>query len=415
MDNEFKQGVAAEETNCQQSIKEMEQQLKNGWIKDKPYVFVSYASNDKEQVFEMVLELRKRGINVYIDVELQENLSQNWLTNIRTRLFDYDCKGMISFISMDFMRSYACLIEQLVCTSQDLIDQKGKALTNFFIVLDKDMGTVQNIYGKIYGEEQKKSQQQLVDIQTEEKSFLQEVMENNKEICMDLQWTSKGVAGEIDKIQTRHDVVVKMYKYIFKEKSVSLQPFESAEACAELLFNNIVNDKNTTIYMEPLPELEYSDKIWYSLEDLLHKGTCENIQNQYITNIQAYFKNHRDWRIGEQRNTFNLLKEFVRNQLRLEGADRYINEILNDKHKKHPFIIETKDIDDHGGRSYSKLESPYEKYAMDAQGSAYSYLKKLRDRVKELGITDLSDVQIGIDKEIDFTRKNSGKKKKENG
>ena len=46
-------------------IDELKKKLEDGWIKGEPYVFVSYASKDKEKVYEFVYELRKRGINVY--------------------------------------------------------------------------------------------------------------------------------------------------------------------------------------------------------------------------------------------------------------------------------------------------------------------------------------------------------------
>ena len=101
-------------------IDELKKKLEDGWIKGEPYVFVSYASKDKEKVYEFVYELRKRGINVYIDIELQENISKNWLQNIKERLYDVDCVAMISFLSLNYFRSYACLIEQLVTRSEDL-------------------------------------------------------------------------------------------------------------------------------------------------------------------------------------------------------------------------------------------------------------------------------------------------------
>ena len=85
-------------------IDELKKKLEDGWIKGEPYVFVSYASKDKEKVYEFVYELRKRGINVYIDIELQENISKNWLQNIKERLYDVDCVAMISFLSLNHVR-----------------------------------------------------------------------------------------------------------------------------------------------------------------------------------------------------------------------------------------------------------------------------------------------------------------------
>lgn len=62
--------------------KDYESLLCDGWRKDEGYVFVSYSSRDWDKVYPCVLELRARGINVFIDVEFQENSSSNWLHNL---------------------------------------------------------------------------------------------------------------------------------------------------------------------------------------------------------------------------------------------------------------------------------------------------------------------------------------------
>ena len=158
------------------NLNDMEQKLRDGWIKGKPYVFVSYSSINKEKVFEAVLELRKRGINVYVDVELQENISKNWIENIKARLFEYDCKGMVSFLSIDYMRSYPCFIEQLVISSNDMIEDRGKKLPNFYISLDERMETPQRIHEVIYGKDKKISEDMRVSMIPEERTVLQTVM-----------------------------------------------------------------------------------------------------------------------------------------------------------------------------------------------------------------------------------------------
>lgn len=107
-------------------LENLKECLNNGWIEGEPYIFISYASKDKEKVYRFVYELRKLGINVYIDLELQENIAENWLENIKTRLYDIDCKAIISFLSIDYLRSYSCLMEQLMTRSEDLKEEKGK-------------------------------------------------------------------------------------------------------------------------------------------------------------------------------------------------------------------------------------------------------------------------------------------------
>lgn len=237
-------------------LNEIEQKLSDGWIKGEPYVFVSYASANKEKVFEAVLELRKRGINVYVDVELQENISKNWMENIKERLFEYDCKGMVSFLSIDYMRSYACFIEQLMISSDDMIEDRGEKLPNFYISLDGKMGTPQGIKDVIYGKDKKVSEDMRVAMVPEERTVLQAVMENNSEIRKKVKESGSNVSAELDKIKTKHNVVTNMFKYFFWEKSVSIQLYKSAKECANLLFNNFTNEKNDSIALEVLEELK---------------------------------------------------------------------------------------------------------------------------------------------------------------
>ena len=111
--------------NSELELQELENKLKDGWVEGKPYIFVSYASKNKLEVFKAILELRKKGINIYVDLELQQNISKDWLSNIKERLYDADCMGMVSFLSGAYLRSYACLIEQLIATSDDLNEEKG--------------------------------------------------------------------------------------------------------------------------------------------------------------------------------------------------------------------------------------------------------------------------------------------------
>ena len=76
--------------------KELERLLSDGWLKDENYVFVSYASQDWDKVYPCVLELRAKGINVFIDIEFRENSSSSWLNNLEERMIQsFECNGVI--------------------------------------------------------------------------------------------------------------------------------------------------------------------------------------------------------------------------------------------------------------------------------------------------------------------------------
>lgn len=235
-------------------IDELKKKLEDGWIKGEPYVFVSYASKDKEKVYEFVYELRKRGINVYIDIELQENISKNWLQNIKERLYDVDCVAMISFLSLNYFRSYACLIEQLVTRSEDLKMEKGKYLENFYIALDDNMSTIQKMEDAVYNNTvAKESQSMAIKMVPEEVNVLKDVMEDNIAVKSKLK---KDVRSTIDGLNTAHRVAISMLSYIFKESSYSIQKYGTAGDCAQLMYNNFTNDKNDKINIDVLEELK---------------------------------------------------------------------------------------------------------------------------------------------------------------
>lgn len=235
-------------------IDELKKKLEDGWIKGEPYVFVSYASKDKEKVYDFVYELRKRGINVYIDIELQENISKNWLQNIKERLYDVDCVAMISFLSLNYFRSYACLIEQLVTRSEDLKMEKGKYLENFYIALDDNMSTIQKMEDAVYNNTvAKESQSMAIKMVPEEVNVLKDVMEDNIAVKSKLK---KDVRSTIDSLNTAHRVAISMLSYIFKESSYSIQKYGTAGDCAQLMYNNFTNDKNDKINIAVLEKLK---------------------------------------------------------------------------------------------------------------------------------------------------------------
>ena len=269
-------------------IDELKKKLEDGWIKGEPYVFVSYASKDKEKVYEFVYELRKRGINVYIDIELQENISKNWLQNIKERLYDVDCVAMISFLSLNYFRSYACLIEQLVTRSEDLKMEKGKYLENFYIALDDNMSTIQKMEDAVYDNTvAKESQSMAIKMVPEEVNVLKDVMEDNIAVKSKLK---KDVRSTIDGLNTAHRVAISMLSYIFKESSYSIQKYGTAGDCAQLMYNNFTNDKNDKINIDVLEKLKekynndsVADKNNIAIDSVAADDSVTAVDNTNIT------------------------------------------------------------------------------------------------------------------------------------
>ena len=280
--------VVTQEEWIMAGIDELKKKLEDGWIKGEPYVFVSYASKDKEKVYDFVYELRKRGINVYIDIELQENISKNWLQNIKERLYDVDCVAMISFLSLSYFRSYACLIEQLVTRSEDLKMEKGKYLENFYIALDDNMSTIQKMEDAVYDNTvAKESQSMAIKMVPEEVNVLKDVMEDNIAVKSRLK---KDVRSTIDGLNTAHRVAISMLSYIFKESSYSIQKYGTAGDCAQLMYNNFTNDKNDKINIDVSEKLKekynndsVADKNNIAIDSVAADDSVTAVDNTNIT------------------------------------------------------------------------------------------------------------------------------------
>lgn len=237
-------------------------QMRNGWKPNQDYVFVSYASRDWEKVYPTVLALREQGINVYIDVEFMENQSASWLKNFQERLFrDSFCKGMITFLSISYMRSYACLMEQLANRTDKMQRRHGKPLPVFYVALQPEMESLQQILSYIYSDQVRtESVKDTIEMSPPESAVFQRfVLDSHYKKYRD----ADAVRDMLDEICDRHDIVTTMYELIFAEcrDMPNIQAFLSPEDCAEVLTSNFVNDKNNDIKLYPSRELSQETKI----------------------------------------------------------------------------------------------------------------------------------------------------------
>lgn len=187
--------------------------LRDGWNPKENYVFISYASRDWPRVYPIVLELRKRGINVYIDTELKENQSSGWLDNVKKSIINLRCRGIITFLSIHYLRSYACLIEQLINYSNALKKKLGRRLPVFFYSLQKEMEKVQTMWDHIYDTDV------AIESESEEAKMLPEESNYLQEVLLSCQYKDYATADKIGKlvgeIRNKHDVATTMYSLIF--------------------------------------------------------------------------------------------------------------------------------------------------------------------------------------------------------
>ncbi len=237
--------------------KDYQWQLRNGWKPEQDYVFVSYSSRDWDKVYPCVMAMRARGINVYIDIEFMENQSASWLSNFQDRLFlGSGCKGIVAFLSIDYMRSYACLMEQMANRTNKMRKRMGKSLPVFYVALDPSLSTLQQMSSFIYDDAvRRESARERVEMSPPEYLALQKfILDSRVEQYRD----AESVRDLLDGIHDKHDVVTTMYELIFANAAdmPNIQEFEGVDQCAQLLTDNFINDKNDSIKLKVLEDLK---------------------------------------------------------------------------------------------------------------------------------------------------------------
>lgn len=214
------------------------EKLMNGWSSSKPFVFVSYAKNNWKDVYPTVMALREQGYNIYLDTEMAANAQVYWIEKVKSLLFDAYCQGMIAFLSIDYMRSYACMMELLLSDGHRMHMDRGEKLPTLYIALEDQMRTPQSI-GTYFRKNEIRvvSKKKPVQMQPEEVSKLCEYfMDYNlqhKVIETDAQ-----VKKEVESMTTAHEVAMWMFEYIFNKSKMNIQPFRSVEKCCPILIEN---------------------------------------------------------------------------------------------------------------------------------------------------------------------------------
>ena len=230
------------------SQKDYHQLLRDGWKPEEDYVFVSYSSRDWDKVYPCVAALRARGVNVYIDIEFMENQSSSWLQNFQDRLFqDIGCKGAAAFLSVNYMRSYACLMEQMANRTNKMRKRRGRPLPMFYVALEPEMNTVQSIASHIYSDAvSRQSARERVEMSPAEYLTLQKFILDSR---IPAYQTVEAVQDLLDGMRDKHDAATTMNDLIFAgaQDMPGILAFEGPEQCAQLLADNFSNDKNSSI------------------------------------------------------------------------------------------------------------------------------------------------------------------------
>ena len=89
-------------------------QIKNAGILPEPdaddgYYFVSYSHKDYKKVFKDIIAFQQNGLPIWYDRGLESGKS--WINEVKKKISSYYCRGVIFYISENYLASESCMIE----------------------------------------------------------------------------------------------------------------------------------------------------------------------------------------------------------------------------------------------------------------------------------------------------------------
>lgn len=79
--------------------------------RQKPYIFISYSSNDKELVWQDALEFQRQGYNIWLDEKNLDKTKSSWKEDALLAIQDMYCVLLVFYVSKSSLTSEACYNE----------------------------------------------------------------------------------------------------------------------------------------------------------------------------------------------------------------------------------------------------------------------------------------------------------------
>ena len=205
---------------------------------DKDYLFISYKSTDKELVLgEIVYKLvYDYGLNVYFDGDFDKH-NEDWIEQFETNMGSEHCRGIIAFKSMEYLTSYATLLELLYPQTAEFQDVKENFHIYDVCIYDKN---------KKMSEKQKRQDIGLKTLNKKERENFYNVIDNIED---------KDLVNEIKKRCKRDNVEMPMgicYKIfsLIEEKCNGRETIYDNGNGLDKLCDKIKNDLHESVFSE---------------------------------------------------------------------------------------------------------------------------------------------------------------------
>lgn len=117
---------------------------------EKPFIFISYSSEDYEYVCRDVITFQSRGYNIWLDEPNLDKSEASWKSNALEAIHDYDCKLALFYVSKSSLTSLNCLEELLELSSETTRSVRmGNAVK--FLAIETDMvGIIDDFQADLY-------------------------------------------------------------------------------------------------------------------------------------------------------------------------------------------------------------------------------------------------------------------------
>lgn len=196
----------------------------------RPFVFVSYASPDKTQVFADMLRLQNAGLNFWIDTELAYYTGNTWKEVVRHNMRNRNCKAVLCFVSKFSLMSSAVRFELDTANSQEIKGTHyGKSLpiipiqvtpfekiTEFCYEIAAEC-TETRAEAELPGEGEIRPSDNVI--------YLQNKYFNNDDILHYCIFNNRDICGFVDSLKSRYGVVFEELinnKFVFKNNKNEL-------------------------------------------------------------------------------------------------------------------------------------------------------------------------------------------------
>ncbi|MCM1498695.1 MAG: DUF4268 domain-containing protein [Clostridium sp.] len=116
---------------------------------DKDYVFISYKSDDWENVLGKVVKhmVDEYGLRVYFDKNFDRD-NDSWVDNMTKAVRTGKCRAILAFVSKKYMVSYACMLELLVARGKSAYIKHDRNKLDIIPIIVDESGTIEGAGSK---------------------------------------------------------------------------------------------------------------------------------------------------------------------------------------------------------------------------------------------------------------------------